>query len=136
MRIPTVHKRAVRRVLAAAAAGAVLAGTGLGFFTVEARAQAMGCETVAWPTLLNWAQKRTVCDTPRRADGSWTRYRELWTPAGYVPASSYCGTYSCSFTGGYYRQRSTAAYEEYVVFDHNIPPNEPGWLPPGTVVIR
>lgn len=128
----TLHKRTARKILVTAAA-AIIGGTGLAITSApEAQAYEPGCETVAWPNLLNWAQKRTVCDGPRRPDGSWLRARELWTPAGYVPLT--CSRYSC--TGGYYRQQSTQAYEEYVVFDHNIPPNEPGWLPPGTVIIR
>ena len=36
---------------------------------------------------------------------------------------------------GYYRQESTTGYERYGVFDHNVVPGEPGWLPSGTLVI-
>jgi hypothetical protein len=93
-----------------------------------------GCESIRWGFL--GSQWRTICDGPRRPDGSWERDRRIWTPAGYVPRSTYCGTYSCSSSGGYYREESTTGYERYVVFDSNVLPDEPGWLPPGTVVIR
>ena len=93
-----------------------------------------GCETIRWGFL--GSQWRTVCDGPRRPDGSWERERRIWTPAGYVPRSTYCGTYSCSSSGGYYREESTMGYERYVVFDVNVLPDEPGWLPEGTLVIR
>ena len=45
------------------------------------------------------------------------------------------GSYSCSSSGGYYREESTQRLETYIVFDYNVLPNEPGWLPPGTVRI-
>lgn len=132
MRRPTFHKRTVRRFLAAVAAGAVLAGTGMAYAAHADAAPGVGCETIAAPGLLNWGQKRTICDTPRRADGSWTRSRKYWTPAHYVPVS--CYRWSC--TGGYHVGDTVSRYEEYVVFDHNVLPDEPGWLPTGSVVIR
>ncbi|MGE2729005.1 CDGP domain-containing protein [Mycolicibacterium vaccae] len=94
----------------------------------------VGCETIDWG--LFGSQQRTICDGPRRFDGSWERLRIVWTPAGYVPRSTYCGTYSCTSSGGYYREESLQARESYIVFDHNIVPGEPGWLPPGTDIIR
>jgi hypothetical protein len=93
-----------------------------------------GCETLRWGFL--GSQRRTICDGPRRPDGSWERVRRIWVPAGYVPHSTYCGSYSCSSSGGYYREESTAAFEKYVVFDTNVLPDEPGWMPPGHLVIR
>lgn len=93
-----------------------------------------GCERVAWG-FLGLTQKRTICDGPRRPDGSWERHRRIWTPAGYVSGSSYCGYYSCSFSQGYYRDESTQELLTYIVFDDNVPPGEPGWLPPGTANI-
>jgi hypothetical protein len=60
----------------------------------------------------------------------------VWVPAHYVSASSYCGTYSCSYGGGYYVNDSVVAKESYVVFDTNVLPDEPGWLLPGTDVLR
>lgn len=97
-------------------------------------APGVGCETIRWGFL--GSQRRTICDSPRRPDGSWLRAREIWTPAGYVPLNTYCSSYSCSSSGGYYRQQSTQGYEEYVVFDSNVLPDEPAWMPAGHVVIR
>lgn len=94
----------------------------------------LGCETVDWGFL--GSQQRTICDGPRQADGSWMRYRVIWTPAGYVPVSTYCGTYSCTTSGGYYRPQTMQAKENYIVFDHNVLQGEPGWLPPGTDIVR
>ncbi len=112
----------------------VLGATAIGYASHAEAAAPVGCETIHWGFL--GGQRRTICDTPKRPDGSWTRAREVWVPAGYVPRSSYCGTYSCSSSGGYYRERSTVAFETYVVFDSNVLPDEPGWLPTGSVVIR
>lgn len=126
----------MRRVLGAMAAGAVLVGAGIAYADHANASPAIGCETVAWPNLLNWGQKRTVCDGPRRPDGSWERARELWTPAHFVPFRCSSSRYSISCSGGYHVGQTTQAFERYMVFDHNVPPGEPGWLPAGTVVIR
>lgn len=93
-----------------------------------------GCETVH--TGLFREQRRTVCDGPKRADGSWEREREIWIPAGWVPGfcSGYDWTSSC--TQSYPRARSTVAYEQYPVTDATVLSDEPGWLAPGTVIIR
>ena len=131
-----MNKHTLRRTLVAVAAGAALAFTGTAF-AAQADADAdpgIGCETIRWGFL--GSQRRTICDGPRRPDGSWTRGSVVWTPAGYVPRSTYCGTYSCSSSGGYYREETLQAKETYVVFDSNVLPDEPGWLPPGTDVIR
>ncbi|QDH48783.1 hypothetical protein SEA_WISHMAKER_41 [Mycobacterium phage Wishmaker] len=90
----------------------------------------VGCETIHWGFF--GSQWRTICDGPKRADGSWLRARRVWTPAGYVRGSTYCSRYSCSSSAGYYREESTQRFEEYVVFDHNVLPDEPAWMPPGT----
>ena len=116
------------------AALAALAVAGLTPAPVVQADSGYGCESIRWGFL--GTQYRTICDGPRRPDGSWQRERRIWVPAGYVPRSTYCGTYSCSSSGGYYRQESTTGYERYVVFDVNVLPDEPGWLPAGTVVIR
>lgn len=129
----TLHKRTARKILVTAAA-AIIGGTGLAIAPPQANADPIGCETIRWGFL--GSQLRTICDGPRRDDGSWLRAREVWTPAGYVPIRTSCSQYSCTTTGGYYRQRSTQAFETYIVFDHNVLPDEPGWLPPGTNVIR
>ena len=89
-----------------------------------------GCETVHWhPLGLN---RRTICDGEKRPDGSWLREREVWTPPGVVPG--YCGYGSCY--SSYYRARSTVAYEQYPVTDATVLPDEPGYLPSGTVIYR
>lgn len=126
----TIRKRTALRVLAGVATGAAIAaGTIVG--TAPARADVgIGCETIHWG--LFGGQRRTVCDTPRRADGSWTRSREVWVPAGWV--RGYCSYGSCY--GGYYRERGTVAYERYPVTDGTVLPDEPGWLPTESVVIR
>lgn len=130
LRHRTVHKRTVRRFFAGMSVGVVLV-TGAGYATVPAKAApGVGCETIRWGFL--GTQRRTVCDTPRRPDGSWTRAREVWVPAGWVPG--YCSRYSC--TSGYYNAGGTVAYEEYPVTDDTVLPDEPGWLPTGSVVIR
>ncbi|AYB70594.1 hypothetical protein SEA_SERENDIPITOUS_53 [Mycobacterium phage Serendipitous] len=80
---------------------------------------------------------RTICDTPRRADGSWTRYREFWTPAHTVSARSSCygGRYSssCTYTPSYWVPRQSNGIENYPVSDApgavNQPlADEPGWI--------
>jgi hypothetical protein len=125
----TVHRRTARRILTTLSV-TVLVATGIGYAARAEAAPGVGCETVRWGFL--GSQRRTVCDTPRRADGSWTRAREVWVPSGWVPG--YCTRYSC--TAGYYREGGTVAYEEYPVTDGTVLPDEPGWLPTGSVVIR
>lgn len=100
----TLHKRNAKRLLAALAVAAIVI-VGIGYATVPAKAApGVGCETIRWGFL--GSQRRTVCDTPRRADGSWTRAREVWVPAGWVPG--YCsGSYWVSCSSGYYRERGT-----------------------------
>jgi len=123
----------MKRIIITALLGAAMALGSL-TSTPTAAADDVGCETIHWGFL--GSQLRTICDWPRRADGSWDRVRRVWVPAGYVPLSTYCGTYSCSTSGGYYREESTVAFEKYVVFDANVLPDEPGWLPPGTMVLK
>lgn len=94
----------------------------------------VGCETIRWGFL--GTQLRTICDGPRQADGTWMRERRVWHPAGYMPARSYCGSYSCSYSEGYYYPETTSAYEMYPVTDSNVLGDEPGWLPAGTMVLR
>lgn len=76
--------------------------------------------------------KRTICDGAKRPDGSWLRNREFWTPSYWKPFS--CSTYggsSYSTTtcdGGYRVPQRTNGVEDYIVFDYNVLPDEPGWL--------
>ncbi len=126
------HTWPVRRLIVGLIAAMILIGCGICWSARADAAPSVGCETIAAPGLLTWGQKRTICDTPRRADGSWTRARQYWTPAHYVPVS--CYRWNC--TGGYDVGDTVSRYEEYVVFDSNVLPDEPGWLPTGSVVIR
>jgi len=87
-----------------------------------------GCESVPWGFL--GSQTRSICDGPILADGSWVRYRMVWVPAHQVPVSTYCGTYSCSTSGGYYVNEQIVSKEKYPVRPETVLPNEPGWLPP------
>ena len=112
---------------------AALAVAGLAPVAPANAAYAYGCERVDWGFL--FSGYRTICDGPMRPDGSWERTRREWTPGGYIPYRVYCGSYSCRSSGGYYREESTQRLETYIVFDYNVLPNEPGWLPPGTVRI-
>lgn len=109
------------------------------FFTAGAHADPLGlgrgCETVRWG-FLGLTQKRTVCDTDKRPDGSWERQRIIWTPAHRVPFT--CNTYgyrysaSTSCYGGYDVDTTIQEDMKYIVFDYNVVQGEPGWLPPGT----
>lgn len=98
-----------------------------------------GCERIDWGLHILTPQKRTICDGPRRADGSWERWRQLWTPAHYVPRRMSCSGYgyiTCTEYGGYHVADQVWEEMTYVVFDHNVLDGEPGWLPPGTAVLR
>lgn len=117
----------VRRTLAAVAAGGVLAATGL-FWAGEAHASPSNCETIAWGNLLNWIQKRTICDSSIRADGAWTRQRIIWTPAHQVPFSCSYGRYYSSCSGGYFVDVTVAEDMSYPVTAETVLPNEPGHL--------
>ena len=111
----------VRRVLAAIAAGAVLAGTGI-VYAADAKADpGIGCQTVLWGFL--GSQRRTICDTPQRPDGSWTRERTIWWPERWVPVT--CGYYSC--WGGYW-QDAGGSRETYPVTPDTVLADEPGHL--------
>ncbi|MEU9805482.1 hypothetical protein [Mycobacterium sp. NPDC050853] len=124
----------VRRLFVGMLAGAVLAMTAVGYAQRAHAAPEVGCETTSWG--LFGSQLRTICDGPKRPDGSWIRERRIWTSAGWVRGSTYCGYYSCTRSEGYYRSESTQTYERYLVFDDNVLGDEPGWLPAGTVVVR
>ncbi|GLP83645.1 hypothetical protein TUM20984_50650 [Mycobacterium antarcticum] len=79
-------------------------------------------------------QTRTICDTPIRSDGSWSRKRIYWIPAHHVSAQSNCtsSTYSshCTFTDAYDVDDTIVdGPDEYVVFPDNVLPDEPGHMP-------
>lgn len=123
-------------VTAVLAAGCAVAAMLLASPDADAAPTDNGCMTTGRPILLNWIQKRTICDGPRRPDGSWERTRAIWTPAHTT--NGYCsGSYSyvsCSPARSY--DESVQEFERYVVFDWNVLPDEPAWLPPGSVVVR
>jgi hypothetical protein len=90
------------------------------------------CDTV--PIGFFKAKLRTVCDTPIRPDGSWSRRRVFWIPAHHVSAQSDCSssTYSshCTFTDAYDVDDTIVdGPDNYVVFPDNVLPDEPGHLP-------
>lgn len=94
----------------------------------------MGCQTDRWGFL--GSQGRTLCDGPRNADGSWLRARVVWTPAHQVPSTCYGGYYVSTCYAGYWVDQTVQSQETYVVTDGTVLPDEPGWLPPGTDVVR
>lgn len=128
----------VRRFLAAMASAAVVVGTG-SLWAAEAKADGyvMGCERIGWGFFMSGY--RTICDGPKRPDGSWDRTRREWTPAHwYTP---YCSSRAWICPSPYFVGESTQRFETYPVSDapgaENAPlQGEPGWLPSGSVVIR
>jgi hypothetical protein len=109
---------------ALAAPGLAAADPGYGF--------PANCDTV--PIGFFKAKLRTVCDTPVRPDGSWSRKRVFWIPAHHVDAQSDCtsGSYSshCTFTEAHDVDDTVVdGPDEYVVFPDNVLPDEPGHLP-------
>lgn len=128
----THHKRTIRKAVAAVAVGASLGTlTGLGIiYATEAKALPPNCEEIPWGLFQN--QRRQICDTPVRPDGSWTRFRLIAVPAHYRnPTSSCYGSYgysSCTiYPGGNVAQQNIED-TSYVVFPDNVLPNEPGHL--------
>jgi len=111
----------VRRALAAAAAGAVLAGTGTLYAARTEAEPGAGCQTVLWGFL--GSQRRTICDGPLLPDGSWTRTRTIWSPERWIPRQ--CGHLSC--WGGYW-QESSGSRETYPVTPATVLSDEPGHL--------
>lgn len=83
------------------------------------------CDTVRWGFL--GSQRRTVCDTPKRANGEWMRERIVWTPAHYVPVTC-SGRYYITCYGGYAVGQSVQSNETYPVNDGNVLSDEPGHL--------
>lgn len=112
----------VLRAIVAGLAVLVLLVAAIGY-AVDAKATppGIGCQTVPWGFL--GSQRRTLCDTPVRADGSWLRERTIWWPERWVPVS--CGRYSCS--GGYW-QDAGGNRETYPVTPDTVLPDEPGHL--------
>lgn len=115
-----------KTLIAAAALGVAVA------FAPPAQADDLSrCETTRGFWLFK-GTARTICDGVRRPDGSWLRAREFWTPAHWVNGSSSCysGRYysNCSYSPGYWQERTSSGVETYVVFDYNVLPDEPRHL--------
>lgn len=94
-----------------------------------AHADDSGCQTDLWGFLAT--QRRVICDSARRADGSWERARVVYTPAHQVPSRTSCygSSYvTCTTTGGYFVPFSEQERDLYDVTDENVLPQEPGWL--------
>lgn len=127
----TYHWRPVTRLLAAMAASGVLAFTGTLWATTARADVPLDCQTTTGFWLFH-GTARTLCDGPVQADGSWTRWREFFTPAHTTSASSYCsgGAYysSCTFTPARYVERASNGIEQYVVFPDTVLPDEPGHI--------
>ncbi|AHG24462.1 hypothetical protein PBI_OAKER_71 [Mycobacterium phage Oaker] len=121
----------MKKIIATAAVGAAVAGALITAPTASAD-YVMGCERVRWGFL--FSGYRTICDGPKRPDGSWDRTRREWTPDHW--AGGYCsGYYYISCTPRYFVPESTQRLETYPVTDATVLPGEPAWIPPGTVRI-
>lgn len=130
-RAPTSARlgRIVRSVVAVLALALVLT---VGGFWLATRAEAVppNCKQEFWLIAFQ-SNTRTICDGPIAPDGSWVRIREFWSPAYRVPLRTSCyGTYSlsCTTTGGYVQPMTSQGIEQYIVFPHNVLPDEPGHL--------
>ncbi|ACF05053.1 hypothetical protein Nigel_50 [Mycobacterium phage Nigel] len=128
-----------RRIALAIVSLSALLVVAFGAATVEAKADVLPPGTHCITTSGIWlfkGTKRDICDTPRHPDGSWTRYREFYTPRHYKPMTTYCsGTYfvSCSTSGGYWVPFSSNGVESYPVSDAPGAPNPPLWDEPGWI---
>src|SRR5277367_5248368 len=80
------------------------------------------------------SQRRTLCDGPISADGSWSRERTIWVPAHYSTpictsrggSSSYSSFTDCY--GGYMVNERLVSNETYPVRPDTVLPDEPGHL--------
>ncbi|AZV00832.1 hypothetical protein KIY87_gp63 [Mycobacterium phage Malec] len=95
-----------------------------------------GCDNIRWGFL--GSQVRTICDGPRRPDGSWTRGRLISIPAHVNPARSTCtsGSYSstCTYREKEYVDMQIIEKTHYDVTDDSVPPGEPGYLASGVSI--
>jgi hypothetical protein len=87
-----------------------------------------GCQNDRWGFL--GTQTRSICDGPLQADGSWVRFRMVWVPAHQVPISTYCSSYSCSTSGGYWQDEQVFEKVKYPVTPDTVVAGEPAWLAP------
>ena len=117
--------RRVRWLFAAAAAGVLLV-CGVGWASdADASPAGASCQTVPWGFLAS--QRRTLCDGPVRADGSWERLRVVWSPARQIPLTC-AGVYVVSCSGGYFVGESVVSREVYPVTPGTVLADEPQHL--------
>lgn len=99
-----MRPRKLRRLLLATAACVVLAGTGIGFAShADAAPSGVSCRTDPWGFLAS--QRRTLCDGPVQADGSWQRLRVVWTPAHRTLINCYGGVVLSCWGGDFVGER-------------------------------
>lgn len=133
-----MRPRKVRRLLAAMAAGAVLAGTAIGAGVAKANPVPghANCDVALWGFL--GSQRRIICDGPVGRDGSWMRERLVFTPAHMTPTTSSCssGSYSsyCTIYPGGWVDDYVVADDTYTVTEATVLSDEPGHLGAGTTV--
>lgn len=88
------------------------------------------CQTEPWGFV--GSQRRTLCDGPISADGSWTRERTIWVPAHRTlyrcTSGSGSSSSSSSCYGGYLVNQSLVSNESYPVRPETVLPDEPGHL--------
>ena len=128
----------LRRSMAGAVLAAAITATGVGLAaTSQADAgepnfgtpPTANCKTDPWGFL--GSQRRTLCDGPISADGSWTRQRTIWAPPHFT--STFCSSFgsghsSTSCSGGYYVDQRLISSDTYPVQPDTVLPDEPGHL--------
>lgn len=82
-----------------------------------------GCVSDFWMYNGLRASNRLICDSERRADGSWTRARGFFADPYWVPFR--CGRYSC--WGGYWMPE-LKVIDRYIVTDSTVLGDEPGHI--------
>ncbi|AKF14717.1 hypothetical protein SEA_ALANGRANT_52 [Mycobacterium phage AlanGrant] len=128
-----------RRIALAIVSLSALLVVGFAAATTDAKADVLPPGTHCQTTTGIWLGKgtaRDLCDTPRRADGSWTRYREFYTPAHTINAYSSCsGTYYriCNYYPERYVPFRSNGVEVYDVSDAPGAVNTPLWDEPGWI---
>jgi len=103
---------------------AIIVGSCVGVATAKAEPVGEGCVSDFWMWRGLRASSRMICDSDRRADGSWERRRGFFANEYYVPFR--CSRYSCY--GGYWVDE-LKVIERYIVTDDTVLPDEPGWIP-------
>jgi hypothetical protein len=129
----------LRRTITGGLLATAIAATAVGLAATSHADQDFGapahagaiCKTESWGFL--GSQRRTLCDGPISADGSWSRERTIWAPAHQTPRSctystdrSYSGTSNCS--GGYFIPERLISNETYPVRPETVLHDEPGHL--------